>query len=160
MCSEMPIPPPDVDNNVPPLMPGDTTRERFDQHRTDPSCASCHALMDKIGYGFETYDGIGRYRTTENGAQVDDTGELISTDIDGPFKGAPELARKLASSKQVQNCVTTEWFRYAFGRLDSEADKCTLEALNKSYVQGELRVDALVAAIVESDAFLAYRPLP
>jgi hypothetical protein len=56
--------------------------------------------------------------------------------------------------------VATQWFRYAFGRVDNDADKCTLEALNKSFAAGDFKVDALVKAIVETDAFLAYRPLP
>ena len=160
LCSPMPVPPPGADSTFPAATPSQTTRQRFDKHRTDPTCASCHALMDKIGYAFESYDGIGRFRTTENGVPVDDSGELLGSDIDGAFKGAPDLAHRLAGSKQVQQCVTTQWFRYAFGRLDSDADKCTLEALNKSFAAGDFKVDALVKAIVETDAFLAYRPLP
>jgi hypothetical protein len=160
LCAPMPVPPPGADSTFPAAVPTQTTRQRFDRHRTDPSCASCHALMDKVGYGFESYDGIGRFRTTENGVPVDDSGEIISTDIDGPFKGAPDLARRLLSSPQVQNCVTTEWFRYAFGRLEGDADKCTLDVLSRSFAKGDLRVETLVTAIVETDAFLAYRPLP
>jgi hypothetical protein len=159
LCAEMPVPPPGADSTFPEAVPTQTTRQRFDRHRTDPSCASCHALMDKIGYGFESYDGIGRYRTTENGAPVDDSGEMTSTDIDGPFKGAPELARRLLGSQQVHECVTSEWFRYAFGRLEGEADRCTLQALSKIASPGNLNVVDLVTAIVESDAFLAYRPV-
>lgn len=158
-CAPMPVPPPGADSTFPEAKPTQTTRQRFDQHRTDPSCAACHALMDKIGYGFESYDGIGRYRTKENGVLVDDSGELISTDVDGPFKGAPALVRKLLGSEQVQNCVTSQWFRYAFGRLETDADKCALEALSKTFKQGNMKVVDLVAQIVESDAFRAFKPV-
>jgi hypothetical protein len=157
LCAPMPVPPPGADAQFPKAMPTTTTRQRFDNHRTDPSCASCHEMMDKLGYAFETYDGIGRYRTTENGATVDDSGEIIGTDVDGTFKGAVELAHKLAGSKQVQKCVATQWFRYAFGRLDTKLDSCVLDQIAKRFAGAELRVVDLLQAIVESDGFRTYR---
>jgi len=156
LCSEVPPPPP-VAENIPEAKPTQTTRQRFDEHRTDPSCASCHTMMDMLGYGFESYDGIGRYRTTENGITVDDSGAFIGTDVDGPFEGAPELARQLVKSKQMHACVTTQWFRYAFGRLDTKLDSCTLEAIAKRFTQADLRIPELLLAIVESDAFRTHR---
>jgi hypothetical protein len=159
LCAPMPVPPPGADNSFPMATPSQTTRQRFDKHRADPSCASCHMLMDKLGYGFESYDAVGKFRTTENGFPVDDSGEIIGTDIDGPFKGAPELAHKLAGSKQVQQCVATQWFRYAFGRLDTPLDKCTLDALTKQFTGTDLRMLDLLQAIVESDAFRSFQPL-
>jgi hypothetical protein len=159
LCADMPVPPPNVDQNIPPLMPGDTTRQRFDRHRSDPSCSSCHELMDKLGYAFESYDGIGRYRTMERGQPVDDSGAIVGTDVDGPVKGAAELAHRLAQSKQVQTCVATQWFRYAFGRLQTEVDKCVLDSLMKTFTGSDLRVADLLMAIVESEAFRSYRRL-
>jgi hypothetical protein len=157
LCAEVPQPPPGADQNIPPLTPSQTTRQRFDKHRSVPSCAACHALMDKLGYGFESYDGIGRFRTTENGVPVDDSGEILGTDVDGPFQGAPELAHKLATSKQVHHCVAEQWFRYAFGRLETELDKCVLNSLVERFSGADLRVVDLMMAIVESDAFRTYR---
>jgi hypothetical protein len=159
LCAPMPIPPPGADQNFPMASPSITTRQRFDKHRTDPSCASCHAMMDKLGYGFESYDGIGRFRTTENGFPVDDSGEVMSTDVDGPFKGASELAHRLAGSTQVQQCVATQWFRYAMGRLDTDLDHCVLDSLLKRFKSGDLKVADLLVAIVESDAFRTYQPV-
>jgi hypothetical protein len=159
LCSEVPQPPPGVDANVPAVTPSTTTRQRFDKHRADPSCAACHELMDKLGYGFESYDGIGRYRTTENGVNVDDSGEVLGTDADGPFKGAAELARKLAGSRQVHHCVTEQWFRYAFARLNGAADSCVVNALVERFAAADFRISDLLLAIVESDAFRTYRPL-
>jgi hypothetical protein len=155
-CAEMPIPPPGVDNNVPALMPGDTTRQRFDRHRADPSCSACHELMDNLGYAFESYDGVGRYRTMERGKPVDDSGSVVGTDVDGPFKGAAELAHKIAGSKQVQQCMSTQWFRYAFGRLEAKVDQCVLDSLAKTFASNDLRLTDLLLAIVESDAFRTY----
>jgi len=159
LCAPMPVPPPGADQNFPPATPTTTTRQRFDMHRTNVTCSSCHEMMDKLGYGFESYDGIGRYRTTENGAMVDDSGEAINTDVDGPFEGAPALARKLLGSQQAQQCVATQWFRYAMGRLETDADKCVLGAIQKKFTGAGLRVSDLLLAIVESDAFRTFQAL-
>jgi hypothetical protein len=158
LCAPMPVPPPGADQNFPAATKTATTRQRFDNHRTNPTCASCHVMMDKLGYGFESYDAIGAYRTTENGVTVDDSGEIIGTqDIDGPFKGAAELSHKLASSKQVQSCMTTQWFRYAFARLETDADKCVLNAINTRVGGASMKVTDILSAIVESDAFRSYQ---
>jgi len=154
----MPVPPPGADQNFPPATKTATTRQRFDNHRTNPTCASCHIMMDKLGYGFESYDAMGTFRTTENGVMVDDSGEIIGTaDIDGPFKGASELSHRLASSKQVQSCMTTQWFRFAFARLETDADKCVLNAINKKVGGLAMKVTDILSAIVESDAFRTYQ---
>ncbi len=157
LCAEVPPPPPGADQNVPESEPSKTTRQRFDNHRTVASCAACHVLMDPIGYGFETYDGIGRFRTTENGVKVDDSGSFAGTDVDGPFQGARGLADKLATSSQMQACVTTQWFRYAFGRLETRADDCVIKTLSKRFADSGHRVPDLLLAIVESDAFRTHR---
>jgi hypothetical protein len=158
LCAPMPVPPPGADQNFPPATKTATTRQRFDNHRTNPTCASCHIMMDKLGYGFESYDAMGTFRTTENGVMVDDSGEIIGTaDIDGPFKGASELSHRLASSKQVQSCMTTQWFRFAFARLETDADKCVLNAINKKVGGLAMKVTDILSAIVESDAFRTYQ---
>ena len=93
-------------NAVPPAVdPNVTLRERFKQHETDAFCASCHRLMDPIGFGFEKYDGAGLFRTTENGKPIDDSGEVQDSDITGPFVGAAELGEKLSQSLFVQKCL-------------------------------------------------------
>jgi hypothetical protein len=157
LCAPMPMPPPGVNQNVPPLTPSQTTRERFDKHRTDPQCAACHDMMDKLGYGFEEFDGIGAFRTNQNGVQIDDSGELIATDIDGPFVGAPDLVHKLVASPQVQRCVATQWFRYALGRLDTSIDKCEIDAISKRVMGGDIKIADMMQAIVESDTFRTFK---
>jgi hypothetical protein len=159
LCAPMPVPPPGADQNFPAAMPTTTTRQRFDMHRTNPTCASCHEMMDKLGYGYESYDGIGRYRTVENGAMVDDSGEIINTDVDGPFRGAADLTRKLLASPQAQQCMATQWFRYALGRLETDDDKCVLDDLQKKFAGAGLRVTDLLVSIVESDAFRTFQAL-
>jgi hypothetical protein len=154
LCMELPPPPPGADALFPPPSPTKTTRERLQMHRVAPDCASCHELMDALGYGFESFDDIGRYRTTENGVAIDDSGTIVGTDdADGPFKGPVELGRRLAKSKTVQQCVATQWFRYAMGRSETKLDQCTLDNVFQKFKASEFRLPDLLLALVESDGF-------
>jgi hypothetical protein len=158
LCTTLPDPPDDVNNNPPDPAPGATTRERFAEHTSETSCASCHALIDPIGFGFENYDAIGRYRDQENGLDVDASGELTHAGTtSGPFTGAVELAHKLATSDQVRDCVARQWFRFSLGRLERTQDACTLERLKDEFGASDYDVRRLLLAIVTSDAF-RYRP--
>jgi hypothetical protein len=153
LCVELPQPPPGADGLLPPPSPTRTTRDRLEQHRKDPECNSCHQLMDTMGYGFESFDEMGRFRTTENNIKIDDAGEFVGTDVDGAFKGPIQLARKLAGSPQVHKCVTTQWFRYALGRMETELDACTLDAVQKRFEKSGFNLPELLMALVESDGF-------
>ena len=72
--------------------------------RDGAACKGCHTLMDPIGFGFENYDGIGQWRTTDQGQPVDASGTLTGTDVDGNFNGAVDLANKL--SHERGECAT------------------------------------------------------
>jgi hypothetical protein len=154
LCTPLPPPPGDVDNVPPDPTPGATTRQRFAEHVEDPACAGCHVLIDGLGFGFEGYDGIGAFRTMEEGQAVDASGEVVGTDdIDGPFVGAVELAAKLAESDQVRACVATQWFRYALGRIDTGDDQCAFDHMNEAFAASDYDVRELVKTIVLSDSF-------
>ena len=154
LCTPLAPPPPEVDVIPPPLDPDATTRERFDQHRSDPSCAACHNLIDPIGFGFEHYDGIGAWRAMEGDKAVDASGELIGTeDIDGEFDGAPELARRLAESEQVRACVAEQWFGFAFGRSPADDDECSFDTMALAFAESDHDIRELLVAIVTTDAF-------
>ncbi len=155
MCQAPPPPPPTVMAKPPAAKPGETTRQRFDRHRTDPSCANCHQLMDPIGYGFSNYDALGHYVTMDAGAAVDAKGEIVgSLDLNGPFNGAVELSQKLATSTQVRECVMGQWFLYALGRnLDAQADGCSVAAARDAFAKSDYNVQDLLLSIVQSDSF-------
>jgi hypothetical protein len=158
-CVDLPPPPPGADNMFPPPAPTKTTRERLQMHRVNPECASCHELMDSLGYAFESFDDIGRYRTTENGVAIDDSAKIVGTaDIDGDIKGPIALAQRLAKSKSVQQCVSLQWFRYAMGRTESQFDQCTLDIVFGKFKDSDFRIPDLLLALVESDGFRVRRP--
>ncbi len=152
LCQPPPPPPNDVPD-LPPIDPNATTRERFEQHSTDPSCSGCHSLIDGIGLALENYDGMGVYRTEENGNAVDASGTLLGTDVDGEFVGAVELAHKLADSTTLRECVTTQWFRFAFGRGEQTRDECEMAALRAAFAESDGDVRELMIAIATGDAF-------
>jgi hypothetical protein len=152
-CTLLPPPPPDADTTPPDPDPNATTRERFEQHRADPDCAGCHALIDPIGFGFENYDGIGAYRTMEGTLPVDASGEITGVDVAGTFVGAVELAGMLAQSDQVQECMTKQWFRFALGRIEGEADECTTDTMHQAFLDSDGDVRELVRTLVISDSF-------
>ncbi len=160
MCDPLPAPPQNVTRKVPEPTPGQTTRERFAQHRADPSCAGCHALIDGIGFGFEHYDAIGRYRAEEAGKSIDARGEVVGyPGIAGEYDGAVALSQKLADSSTARACFMKQWFRFASGRNEAAADECLLSDLYRRFESGQFRIRDLLLAIAESDAFLFRQPV-
>ncbi|HZO16485.1 MAG TPA: DUF1592 domain-containing protein, partial [Polyangiaceae bacterium] len=152
LCQTLPPPPPDVMITLPEKDPTATTRERFAQHTEDPMCASCHQLMDPIGFGFEHYDAVGVWRDQENDLPIDASGEMVG--FDASFDGVTELAELLASSEEVRSCLVTQWFRYAYGRAEVDDDTCTLEDLRTSFAASSANIRDLLVALTQTDAFL------
>jgi Protein of unknown function (DUF1592)/Protein of unknown function (DUF1588)/Protein of unknown function (DUF1595)/Protein of unknown function (DUF1585)/Protein of unknown function (DUF1587) len=153
LCQTVPPPPGAVDFTLPPNADQLSAQELLREHQANPTCKGCHVLMDSIGFGFESYDLMGAYRTTdERGQKLDTSGEISGLD-GGTFLNAREMSQKLAKSPEVRGCFSTQWFRFALGRDPEPADACTeqlfTEALSKG--KGSLR-DGLVA-LVTSDSF-------
>src|SRR5207253_2326095 len=95
-----PPPPPDV-----PELKNDghsdtgTMRQQMEQHRANPACASCHERMDPIGFGLESFDGIGMSREKEGEFAIDSSGKLVTGEA---FKGAVDLSAILATKKRTE----------------------------------------------------------
>ena len=152
-CQTVSPPPQNIVITPPAIMPGVSTREMFTMHSTVQPCKGCHTLMDPIGFGFENYDGIGQWRTTDQGQPVDASGSLTGTDVDGTFDGAVDLAHKLAQSSEVRDCVATEWFRYAMGRGESTDDTCALSSLKQSFSSSQSDIRQLLVAVTQTATF-------
>jgi hypothetical protein len=150
---QVPPPPPDNVPEPPSVDESQTTREQFAEHSENPVCAGCHSLMDPIGFGFEHFDGIGRYRATEWGLEIDAAGELQATDVDGAFNGAVELAQLLASSDQVKACVESQWFRFGYGRFETEEDECSIDEIHTAFAVSNYDIKELIVALTLTDAF-------
>ena len=130
-----------------------TTRQRFEEHVSSPVCASCHARIDGIGFGFEEFDGVGAYRDSENGQPIDSSGTVLGTgdpQLDGDFHGAAELTTKLAASSLLAKCYARQVYRYALGEV--EPPGVDLGALEGTSSPDAQMTDVLLA-FVRSPAF-------
>lgn len=155
LCDPPGPPPPDIVITPPVVDPRKSTRERFKEHTADAFCASCHQLMDPIGFAFEHFDATGRWRDVDAGQPVDATGVLTATDVDGAIDGVQQLAAKLLASAQVRSCVATQWFRWAFARTEQTPDDlCTIGQLAHALDAGGGDLRSLVRATVQSPTFL------
>jgi hypothetical protein len=154
LCQPIPDPPENAQDDNPPFTPTTTAREWSLARRAKASCGACHAQLDPIGLGFESFDAIGLHRTTDKGKPVDASGELTGTDVDGAFTGVPALARKLAGSQQVRACLATQWFRYGYGRDVTPRDACSVTTLNKAFAASGGNLRELLLALTQTDAFL------
>ena len=146
LCQNVPPPPPNVDTNLPeasdeqPL----TRRQRMTAHEANPLCASCHRLMDPIGFGLESFDAIGRFAERETILIESATGKRVrrkkidlALDTNGEVAGIPDstfsdsvqLGRILSQSRVCQECMVRQIFRYAYGRMETSADDDTIRQL-------------------------------
>lgn len=125
-------------------------REQLELHRSDPGCASCHKLMDDMGFGLENFDAIGRWREESGGHPVDSQGTLPSGES---FSGPMELLGILSSRKeQFGRCLTERLLTYAIGRGVEYYDKCAIDSI-MARIEKDDRFSSLVFAIVESAPF-------
>jgi hypothetical protein len=161
LCNKVPSPPNNVQLNLEGLGTGLTQRQRLEKHRTDPSCAGCHTLMDPIGVVFEGFDAVGRQRVNdESGAPVDTSSEIAATrDINGPVANASALGQALANSQEVRDCYVTQSFRFFYGRDYTAADQCSMAQLFISFRDSKQSLSELIVALTQTDQFL-YRPAP
>jgi hypothetical protein len=153
-CLNLPMPP----NNIPPLPAagGRTNRETVAAHTETPGtvCAGCHGpIINPLGFPFEYYDGLGRYRTEDNGQAVNGT---TSPALEGnpTVADAVELAHALASSQQVHECYAKHLLEFAFGRLSTKEDQGLIEQAAKSSKDENKAVKELVVQLVSSQPFL------
>jgi len=150
LCQTIPLPPP----NVPALKdppPGVmmTRRESLLQHNTDPVCASCHSLMDPLGFGLENFDAIGAYRNFDQGKPIDATGNLNGTSFDGP----EGLAKVLVATPEVSACLAKSFYQYATASSASTEAAGAMQQLADTFAQGGHQMLPLITSIVNGDGF-------
>ncbi len=157
-------PPPPPLPDVPPLKPTGASgtvlsmRERMAQHRANPVCASCHAMMDPLGLSLENFDAVGRWRTLgESGAPIDASGSLP----DGTaFEGPEGLRRALLRSNRFVATLTEKMLTYAIGRGVEYYDAPAVRAILRAAEKEEYRFSSLVGGIVQSAPFRMRRTAP
>jgi hypothetical protein len=149
-----PQPPPGVEINLdadPKAEKPTTLRQRMEQHRRSPQCASCHRLMDPIGFALENFDQVGTWRTMEAGQPIDSSGQLA----DGsPVKGIDDLRKAVLSrSDAFMSTAARKVLTYALGRPLSYADMPTVRAIVRRAAADRNRFSSLILGVVESAPF-------
>lgn len=150
LCATVPPPPGDVELDLSEET-GDpqTLRERLEQHRDDPACSACHAIMDPTGFLFEHFDATGAWRADIDGAPVDASGALRGQEL----SGAGELGDVLATHPDVGPCMARQFYRHAHGRLDDAEEAVTLAQISADFAAGGHRFGALQRAVVLHPSF-------
>jgi hypothetical protein len=150
-------PPPPPPPNVPPLKentPGQkpaALRERMEQHRNNPVCASCHNRMDPLGFALEHFDAIGRWRETDGGAEINSTIALDGATVDSPraFRDALINGR----GRQFVSTVVEKLLIYALGRGLEYNDGPLVRQLTRDLVAHGYRWSSLILGIIDSPQF-------
>ncbi|MCB1690704.1 MAG: DUF1592 domain-containing protein [Halioglobus sp.] len=157
LCQEVPPPPPEVnfsvvqdpsDANLP------TARDRLELHRTEPSCAGCHRIMDPPGLALENFDGLGTFRTVENGAAIDASGSLDGID----FTNTNGLAQALHDHRETPRCLVEKMYRFAVGRDTVWDERPYMDYLTETFAVHSYSVPQLMRAIALSKNFFAIAP--
>jgi hypothetical protein len=167
-CHTVPDPPPGTNSNLPPLSVErpQTNRERLKEHAVNRSCAGCHSLMDPIGFGFEKFDAIGKRRDKQSvkffpdRRAKDQTPKVFELELDtsGKVSGLPnsdfrapsELGRILANSAECQECIVKQLFRYANGRVETEADMPLIKKAVAEFRDSQFRLKKLIMFLARS----------
>ncbi len=151
-----PPPPPDVpglDENK--KVEATSLRQRLEQHRANAACAACHARIDPLGFAFENFDAIGRFRDKVGKEPID-----VSAELPGgrKFQGDGELKKILLEQKKLfARNLAEKMFVYAVGRNTEFYDVPVLDDVVMNLEKNDYRFQALVTAIVQSDAFRMVR---
>jgi hypothetical protein len=153
---EPPNPPP----NVPPLKESatdvhggrkPTMREQMEMHRANEPCASCHKIMDPIGFALENFDAVGTWRTTDDGSPINAAGQLVDgTKMDG-LKGLREALVRY--SPQFVRVVTEKLLIYALGRGTEYYDMPLVRSIVHEAEKNDYRFSSLVLGVVKSAPF-------
>jgi hypothetical protein len=148
-------PPPPAPPGVPELDKAElngTLRERIEQHRADPACASCHKLMDPLGLALENYDAVGRWRTRDAGEEIDASGEMPTGE---KIKSAGDLIRIMRekNAEKFVRCLTEKMMTFALGRGLEYYDRCAVDQIFSKSKADDFLFVSLVTEIVLSNPF-------
>jgi hypothetical protein len=133
-------------------------RERMEQHRKNPVCASCHVRMDPLGFALENFDAVGKWRATSDGAPIDASGVLP----DGSqFTGVPGLRNFVVGHReQLVGTVTKKLLTYALGRGVEFYDLPAVRTITREAAANDDRWSSIILGIVRSQPFQMRRSAP
>jgi hypothetical protein len=161
LCNKVPPPPPEANQTPIPMSAGLTNRQAFEQATESPGtvCAGCHgALINPLGFAFERYDGLGRFRSDENGKPINTTGKYEFAEGVRNFNGAAELMKIAAEGRQVHECYSKQLLEYVYGRsADRDVDAALITELGRRS-RLQVPIKDLMLDLVATEAFLTRVP--
>ena len=163
LCMPLGPPPPNANNNQPPVPGGSagqalSVRQQTDLRTSPAACQACHAQLNPLGFTLNHYDAMGRWQTADTGVNADGSPFSVTVDsnatlpsatgLPGTLSGGVALSAALAHSAEAQKCVTGLWFSQALGRSIAPEDDCTVRALQTTFQSngGDMRSIVLDAA--------------
>jgi hypothetical protein len=183
LCQHVPDPPPGVNTNLPPVTEAkpQTNRDRMSEHTTSASCATCHKLMDAVGFGLEKFDAVGARREQmvlefrkkkDEDADEDgkhpipkrvitlplNTNAYVAGIPNSEFSSPQQLGAVLAKSSQCQECLVKQYFRYQAGRSDTPADRPLIRAVTDDFRNSGYRFKELILSVVVLREFPQEKP--
>lgn len=161
-CAAFDPPPASADLTQPVAEEGEgprTNRELFAARTASPGCQSCHRRLDGVGFGLESYDARGVFRTMEVGRPIDASGRLVGLDVTGDYRGGVELSALLSRSDTVERCYTRRFMEMVWGRPLTGNDEATLRRVQARFSGSGGRIDALLLAIVTDPTFRRRMPV-
>lgn len=162
-------PPPAV--KIPEQMPGLSNKERFRIHATNPACASCHIMIDPLGFAMENFDADGIFRTMDGNETIAVNTELTLDKAQVKVNSPQALSMSIANSKQGMECFVRQTFRYTLGRMEfakreilgapvthkdttqSNLDQCQIDATTAAMQKAGGSLQSAFVAMVSSPAF-------
>jgi hypothetical protein len=180
LCQHVPDPPPGVNTNLPPVTEAkpQTNRDRMSEHTTSASCATCHKLMDGVGFGLEKFDAVGARRDqlvlefrVKKGEDEEDvhapkrtvtlplnTQAYVAGIPNSEFTSPLQLGAVLAKSAQCQECVVKQYFRFQAGRTDTLADRPLLRRVTEDFRDSGFHFKQLILSLVVLREFPGAEP--
>jgi hypothetical protein len=133
-----------------------TLRERIQLHAANETCASCHAKFDPMGYALESFDGVGKWRTEDNGQPLDTKGKLLTGES---FEGVVELKEVLLKNKKdlFTKCLIKKLMIYGLGRGLQYYDEVEVENILATTIKQNYKFSEIMLAIVNSTPFQKHR---
>jgi hypothetical protein len=147
---------------APPPDPSKSTRQLFEAHSADATCAACHSLMDPIGFAFEEFDEGGRVRKgpeDNNGYPVDASGSVTLAGTTYTWSTASEFISRVADSELAQRCVARTATRFGFAWTNAPTELAFVEEWQSMDVGQRTRIDEVLVKLIESDLFVQRRGL-
>ena len=146
-------PPPNVDTTLEQKQGEEpkSVRALLEQHRRNPTCASCHRVMDPLGFALENFDGVGEWRVKETGGTIDPTGQLgTGAPVDGPVGLRNAI---LGQRDMFVRTLTDKLMTYGLGRGVEHKDKPIVRAVARDAASQNYRFSSIVLGIVNSAPF-------